>query len=161
MARKPWDELSPTYRRRLERKGITRETHATASLKAARGKGPHTPAERARTLARRVSQHSLTAAQIMQREHKLGYIPLNVIAATIEDIGTRRMTIVLEWQEWRTNTYTSHHAVKPSRRPAWHTPEGLPDYVTSRYGDDAWDDVFEDWFDTDMQAVFNPYHATK
>ncbi len=38
--RKEWDELSPDYRRRLERFGITRETHATAPLYQARGHFP-------------------------------------------------------------------------------------------------------------------------
>lgn len=38
MVRKRWDQLSPDYRARLERKGITAETHAAgASLYAARG----------------------------------------------------------------------------------------------------------------------------
>lgn len=40
MARKSWDELSPSYRARLERKGITREAHASGtSLQRARGHG--------------------------------------------------------------------------------------------------------------------------
>ena len=36
-ARKPWDQLTPTYRRRLERGGITRQNYETADRKAARG----------------------------------------------------------------------------------------------------------------------------
>lgn len=35
--RKPWDELSPGYRRRLERAGVTAETHGQADLGLARG----------------------------------------------------------------------------------------------------------------------------
>lgn len=38
MARKPWAQLSPNHRARLEKNGITPEMHAAgASLKAARG----------------------------------------------------------------------------------------------------------------------------
>lgn len=35
--RKPWDDLSPGYRKRLERAGVTRETHGSADLGLARG----------------------------------------------------------------------------------------------------------------------------
>lgn len=41
MARKGWDQLSAPYRARLERNGITRESHAQGvSLRAARGHKP-------------------------------------------------------------------------------------------------------------------------
>lgn len=45
--RKPWEELSPGYRARLERKGITREEHSRGTaLHVARG---HTSREREQT----------------------------------------------------------------------------------------------------------------
>lgn len=48
--RKSWDELSPQYRARLERQGITRERHSEGvSLHSARG---HTSKEREYTDAR-------------------------------------------------------------------------------------------------------------
>lgn len=42
--RKPWNQLSPAYRRRLERHGITKTEHNTGkTLRAARGHGITTP----------------------------------------------------------------------------------------------------------------------
>jgi hypothetical protein len=52
VARKAWDDLSPAYRARLERKGVTEDSHrAGASLSKARGhKSSAEENERRRTL---------------------------------------------------------------------------------------------------------------
>lgn len=41
--RKSWSELTPAYRARLERRGVTAKTHATANLIRARGHRPALP----------------------------------------------------------------------------------------------------------------------
>lgn len=45
--RKRWSDLSPDYRARLERHGITAASHETADLRSARGKTPTSPARAA------------------------------------------------------------------------------------------------------------------
>lgn len=61
MARKSWDELSKGHRERLQRKGITRESHAAGvSLTAARGHAA-TP------------EHPLPATQLPPEKYKRWY----------------------------------------------------------------------------------------
>ena len=47
MPRKAWDDLSPAYRARLERAGVTEATHRSTDLRAARGHTPPPPAHAA------------------------------------------------------------------------------------------------------------------
>lgn len=49
MARKPWESLTPRYRARLERKGVTKASHESgAPLYAARGHNPQRDSYRRR-----------------------------------------------------------------------------------------------------------------
>lgn len=43
MARKPWKDLSPDYKKRLQRNGITARNHGVANLIVARGHQPYRP----------------------------------------------------------------------------------------------------------------------
>jgi hypothetical protein len=52
--RKRWSELSPDYRHRLERQGITGTSHRTADLRVARGKAPRPAASAAPAEATRL-----------------------------------------------------------------------------------------------------------
>lgn len=45
--RKAWNRLTPSYRRRLERQGITAQSHRTADLREKRGHKPRRPANAA------------------------------------------------------------------------------------------------------------------
>jgi hypothetical protein len=77
MARKAWRDLSPSYRRRLERRGITQFRHdvTRANLSEARGHGrapehPYSPASHERAVQRRQSQleRAGEAIRLMRRE---------------------------------------------------------------------------------------------
>jgi|SRR5215472_10287547 len=82
MARKGWDSLSPSYRQRLERGGITRASYASgASIKAARGHAhtPETPrqAERHPSLFPRYQSHrqAIINAIYASKQAKYGSSP--------------------------------------------------------------------------------------
>lgn len=79
--RKRWEDLSPRYRRRLERQGITPERHASnAPLYKARGHGSRT---RERT-ARRIRQLSL-----ITDEAGVPYISPQALAKARKEKGDR------------------------------------------------------------------------
>jgi hypothetical protein len=64
VARKSWDDLSPAYRARLVRKGISEEQHrAGAQLSAARGHTSTSKENERRRAVRRIRKHSEVYAE--------------------------------------------------------------------------------------------------
>lgn len=67
MARKAWKDLTPAYRARLERAGVTRADHARANLVRARGHQLARPAGAApAALAEAAARGQLTARQLRE-----------------------------------------------------------------------------------------------
>lgn len=125
MARKSWDELTPAYRARLERNGITRESHAGgASIRKAVGHSWDLPSMRAR-YQRRVSRETAKALAG-------GNVNARTVAATIDAIGIDRAAVIIDWQAQRTKL----GKVKGGKLT-------LEKYVDELYGPDAWDDQWE------------------
>lgn len=114
MSWKKWGDLSPTYRKRLERQGITAKTHLQAknpkaknyrSLKKERGKGEHTPsvmrqkAEREKRLL-----ETPTVAKLVKQGSDSG-ISRDVIEAAVANYGISFVRILLAYKEYRHNLY--------------------------------------------------------
>lgn len=155
MSRKAWQDLSEPYRHRLEQQGMTEELHSVgAPLKALRGHGSYTPSERARELERggRHRPMALSQRYIELRERNLHYVPSGAVLDALDAIGAQRMTMVLEWQEFRRNAYANRDAA------TFTTPPGLQEYIEDTYGEESWDDTFDEWWDDDTETVFRPYH---
>jgi hypothetical protein len=101
MARKAWRDLSPSYRRRLERRDITQFRHdvARADLSEARGHGrapehPYAPAAHERAVQRRQSQleRAGEAIRLMRREgitQRAAAQRVDIHESTLRDIFKR------------------------------------------------------------------------
>lgn len=105
MARKAWSDLSPAYRARLERGGVTPASHeAGAGLARARGHGQFTPATRAHTEHVRASRGQpveRSAFELMVAERRIGRVPADVVAVAIGTYGDAVVSAALEWQTER------------------------------------------------------------
>ena len=141
MARKSWDELTPTYRARLERAGVTAESHAAGkSIQTAVGHGWHLPSMRPR-YERRMAAESARAA-------KLGMVSPGEAAATIADIGPDRAAVLLDWQTER--TALGRGADKGGALT-------FEQYIENRFGEDAWDDDWQEIYD-ELDDSWDYYH---
>lgn len=154
MMRKPWDQLSPAYRRRLEHAGISKQDHESGkSIRAARGHGLHTPSSRRHMMEVRQRRHDrMTSKELVRREQLLGYIKLDSVVNMLDELGVDRAATVLAWQEYR------HHAWEDAHEAAIGASlVTLPEYV----GDD-WDDTYDNWYDDAIEADegFSYYHET-
>ena len=98
MARKAWQDLSPSYRARLERKGITAAQHADPdySLKVARGHGPSTPSEMKRQAA---SDHR-QRERIIRLAKSMG-IDNSITTVGIKLYGLAFIDTLLAYREYR------------------------------------------------------------
>lgn len=121
MAWKPWNELSPDYKKRLMRKGITAKEHRRAknvkspvyrSLKAERGKGEHTPAEMKRKAARTQRTLDTITAQKLRDRGWDSHIQPDVIDNAISHYGLDFVRILLAYKEYRHNLYVTHNHKK-------------------------------------------------
>lgn len=126
-ARKAWKDLSPDYRRRLERRGITAASHRNGSLKAVRGHGIHTPsgrreaAQRQQRVAQRRGMRGYTAEELSRitrelesRENRLGYLPASQIREWSQRFGVDNVALLLEWQEGRTRAFQELESSNPT-----------------------------------------------
>lgn len=147
--RKAWADLSPAYRRRLERSGITAETHAEkrVNISTARGHGIHTKSEQRNALQR---ARTASIPTLIDREMKLGYFASNAVLGFMDELGKQRFAAVLSWQEMR---YNAKQQLVHSRHTAQEldnissTFPTLQQYVEEQWGDEAWDSIFSDWWD--------------
>lgn len=156
MAFKPWEALSPAYRARLERKGITQQTHTalkagkkvagTPNLTAARGKAislPHMKPVRVAREKRDRERKYDALANIRGRERKLGYLSDNDLLLAVRDIGIDGARILVEWQEYKlANSVKGKNGQDKEGRPLL----TFEQYVGEHYGPDLWDSVYEDYW---------------
>ena len=123
MARKGWDQLTAPYRARLERAGITRETHAAGvPLRAARG---HKPSS---------GRRSETFDRLVRKADKLHWAPrdpLNpkageftatetILAAMASGMSMAKIERLLNARIENTKQYQGVHHAGPGAF-AWHT----------------------------------------
>lgn len=139
MATKPWSQLSPAYRRRLERAGVTAETHGRINVSGARGHGFNTPSRRRhaaeveqrrieRAMTRQLSGRKVSRSeaatrryeqllsQFQSREARLGYLPPQEIRSAYDALGPIRLNAVLSWQEARRQSYKELEDWKPTTK---------------------------------------------
>jgi hypothetical protein len=138
-ARKAWADLTPAYRARLERGGVSRETHERgAPILNAVGHGWHLPSRRARyerALARETAR--ATASGNVSRETAID---------TIEQIGPDRAAVIIDWQTERTDLGKGIGG-----------PLTFQAYIEDLYGPDAWDDDWQEIYD-ELDDSWDYYH---
>jgi hypothetical protein len=158
MARKAWGDLSPDYRDRLERRGITETAHAFgAPLRAARGHGAHTPTARAheaeRAAERGFEPPAHSPGAILAGESGFGYVPLVEVVTALDKYGEQTMSAVMQWQTERTEWAAAG-------KPDGFTPQPFTEWAAETYPDwyqmmlDAYGYDYFDDFDDD---IWNPY----
>lgn len=158
--RKAWKDLSPATRKRYLASGIGPKEHADKSvnLATARGHGVHTKSERRKAAIRatRLSENTLIA-----RELKLGYFAPIAVRGFMNDLQKSRFAAVLAWQESRYNG-KRQIVERPHTRYELenyrYTLPTLKDYVTENYGDEAWDSIFDDWWNEFGDLVMWGYY---
>lgn len=129
MARKAWDELTPAYQARLERAGVTAESHAHgAPIRDAVGHGWQLPSMHAR--------YERVVAREMSCAAALNKVPSDVVRSTIDSIGTDRAAVVIDWQTKRTALGKGVGG-----------PLTFEVYIAGRFGEDAWDDDWQEIYD--------------
>lgn len=139
MPRKSWDDLTPAYRERLERHGVTQDSHtAGGSIRAAVGHGYHLPSQHAR--------YERAVARETARATASGNVNRDTAAATISAIGPERAAVVIDWQEQRTALGKGAGG-----------PLTFESYIASLYGPDAWDDDWQEIYD-DLDDSWDYYH---
>lgn len=117
MAYKPWDELKPSYRERLIKKGITPKMHALArttrrlaperrqTLKAARGHGIHTPSAIRDAEAAEKKRHQSPTYKRLIAQGKALKIKRNTVIRFADRHGVKLTKLLLDYKEYRNNIY--------------------------------------------------------
>lgn len=161
--RKAWSDLSPAYRKRLERSGITESKHDSGwSLQTARGHGVHTPSMQ-RKLVEQL-RRTRDIDRLIKREGKLGYFPPNEIMGWLEDLTIERVATVIAWQESRHKYFKQFYnsqSPRPSRDAISNYMQQFPtlqQWVDTHLGPDAWDSLFADWWQDVGDAVMWRYY---
>lgn len=147
MARKSWGELSPAYRARLERHGITAEKHAKgASLAAATGHGANTTHVLARVALRRPQK----ASRLYKRGASLGVSSTDITQSILIG-GEYRTQLGLDYREYRRDLWkASDKKLKNHEMPTFQQ------YVRTTYGDAFWEEY--DWEAFEDQEWLGYYH---
>lgn len=123
--RKAWADLTPAYRARLERNGITATEHSRgAPIREAVGHGWELPSMRAR--------YRRGVARETARAIASGNVTPAVALDTVERLGPDQARIVIDWQEQRTALGKGVGG-----------PLTFQAYIEGLYGPDAWDDWSE------------------
>lgn len=144
MALKPWRELSPKYRKSLERKGITASSHGRKrALKPLAELSPnyrkrlqnHGVTDQTRSLGQsmkrargkgpetrsQISRETAKLAklqldQLVDAEMKMGYFPLDVVKQWAgTDLGAQRFAMVIAWQQHRKGMALAKRAETPTK----------------------------------------------
>lgn len=125
--RKPWDELSPDYRRRLERHGITAEKHSSgARIEKARGK-------KSRTYEREYSKERRTIQRFIDRMQDYYGRDEEDIREVIADYGLLRVSQAADLQRQMQELYEDGY-IEAARR-LWETRDiDLPEWMHYYHG---------------------------
>lgn len=108
-ARKGWSNLSPNYRKRLERHGINRRIYESGStLKRARGHGPSTPSSRRHT-AEVASRRGETKGliKLIDEGQQLNIEP-NTTRILYDLYGQNFTHLLYRFKEFRNNDWIKH-----------------------------------------------------
>jgi hypothetical protein len=124
MARKPWEDLSPKYRARLERKGITRAKHESGTpLHKARGKVSKTHESRQRRINKFIKEYESTYS----------FVPKDDYRQIIRDLSPRQRDRYIAVQQRMQHAYESGDYIK-STDLYTHRDKSLPDYAYYYHG---------------------------
>lgn len=149
MARKAWNELSPSYRTRLQRRGITEKMHSNpnVTLKSARGHGVHTKSEMTKE-SKRNKNIPASHRKLIEKGMQQKIEPTNT-RRMIDLYGTRFTSLLIKYKEYRHQQYVKGvkaDAITDFRQ--WVIDNG---YV--------WDDDYDIYMDSlDYDNPFIRYH---
>ena len=149
--RKAWAELTPAYRARLERNGITPTTHGTANLRRARGHDislPHNKPERDRRKQHARERIVKAIRELQVENRKVGYLKDSDLLGAVGEIGIEGARILLEWQTYRTESGVAgsgHGNPANAKDRSGQTLQTFKEFVDANYPG-LWDTVYEDWW---------------
>jgi hypothetical protein len=144
--RKPWDQLSEGYRKRLAAHNITAQSHADpkTSLKAASGHGAHTPSEQRKRKTLRLE----TLPHLTERATTTGVgLTLEKLNELITDVGFTRARIYIDVKEARRDALIIDKTLKDAQLPS------IESFVREVYGDDYYESY--DWPDYDWMHYYH------
>ena len=131
MARKPWEQLSPGYRARLERQGITKQSHAKGAAL------PESAAKKARRTTQRQAKERADK-QLYIREwrkdvERMYHIPPSELRALQRRLSVDELYAAIVYQEKMQQLYGSGQFAKA--REMWdNRDKSLPDWMFFYHG---------------------------
>jgi hypothetical protein len=162
MARKAWADLTPAYRARLERAGISATAHAKGRpLEAARGHGSQTPVEIARAMTR-AAPRAISLDRFLERAAGTGWsISRTEAADGFDELGGSRAVLLLNWHRYQQAQVAAGTAGSAAQRR--HPDQEIPDVITfgewmTMVYDGQYDDDDDLWrFVEDHDQVGDPW----